>query len=649
MKKQGQNTDHVWKRRVFTIIAASIPVVVFALVEGGLRLAGYGSDAPLFVPIEGLDGYLRSNDSVAVRYFVSEATLPTIPLEVFRAEKTDSTIRIVVQGGSSAAGFPYYFGTSLADELEPVMTDLLPGKDVQVISTAMAAVNTFTLLDLSDDILALRPDLILIYAGHNEYYGALGVGSSQSFGRSARMKRWYLRLRRLRTVQALRNGIAGLLSKTSGHERGRPPGVTLMERMVGEQSIPYGSEAYEDGVGQFRSNLRALLAKYADRGIPVVIGTLASNVRDQAPFVDGAEPGHDTKRLDEAVAEAESAAARGDTASAVEKLSEVVSRDSIYASARYALGRLLLHGGQAERGRELLYGAKDRDELRFRAVEEMNRIIEQSVDNEHVFLADVQRVMAEATANGLPDSTVMTEHLHPNVRGYRLLTQAFVQAITRAGLFGLSPATEIHYRNVTRLDSLVGALRLVRLKGSWPFKPPGSRTTELTETQTGSVEEKLALDVLNEKKDRTEALAELGKYYLSEHRFTDARDASLAIAERFPFMGRPLVDAGDAAVSMGKPKDALKYYRKSLEREESGAAHRMIGALVLQQGKHEEAISQLRRSLELEPGNPQSLYNLAGALALSGRLEEARAVCDTLLAKYPGHEQGRKLLESLRR
>ena len=30
-----------------------------------------------------------------------------------------------------------------------------------------------------------EPDAVLIYAGHNEYYGALGVGSTESLGRGA--------------------------------------------------------------------------------------------------------------------------------------------------------------------------------------------------------------------------------------------------------------------------------------------------------------------------------------------------------------------------------------------------------------------------------------------------------------------------------
>ena len=58
-----------------------------------------------------------------------------------------------------------------------------------------------------------------------------------------------------------------------------------MAKMVGEQSIPYGSGTFDRGVRQFEANLDALLSKYRDAGVPVVIGTLGSNVRDQRPFI----------------------------------------------------------------------------------------------------------------------------------------------------------------------------------------------------------------------------------------------------------------------------------------------------------------------------------------------------------------------------
>jgi len=63
-------------------------------------------------------------------------------------------------------------------------------------------------------ILEQRPDLILIYAGHNEYYGALGVGSMENLGTSRTIVNFVISLEKFKTAikessRVLKNG--GLL------------------------------------------------------------------------------------------------------------------------------------------------------------------------------------------------------------------------------------------------------------------------------------------------------------------------------------------------------------------------------------------------------------------------------------------------------
>jgi len=143
-----------------------------------------------------------------------------------------------------------------------------PDRSVEVINTAMAAVNSYTLLDFADEIIAEKPDAVLIYAGHNEFYGALGVGSAESFG-GGFMVRSMMALSGVRIVHMLRNllsGIAGIVLTDDGSTGSNR---TLMERMAKDQSIALGSKAYEQGLSQFRTNLGALLRKYRSASIPV--------------------------------------------------------------------------------------------------------------------------------------------------------------------------------------------------------------------------------------------------------------------------------------------------------------------------------------------------------------------------------------------
>jgi hypothetical protein len=67
-----------------------------------------------------------------------------------------------------------------------------------------------------------------------------------------------------------------------------------MQLMAGDQQVPLGSALYRRGLEQFRANLAALLARYRAAGVPVFVGTVASNERDQPPFVSPPAAAGDT-------------------------------------------------------------------------------------------------------------------------------------------------------------------------------------------------------------------------------------------------------------------------------------------------------------------------------------------------------------------
>jgi len=81
-------------------------------------------------------------------------------------------------------------------------------------------------------VIEQHPDLIIIYAGHNEYYGALGVGSMESVGDTRFIVKTVLWLNRVKTFQLLRNiikSVDGLFSRPVQTD------ATLMARMSQEQ------------------------------------------------------------------------------------------------------------------------------------------------------------------------------------------------------------------------------------------------------------------------------------------------------------------------------------------------------------------------------------------------------------------------------
>ncbi|MDH3589474.1 MAG: SGNH/GDSL hydrolase family protein, partial [Gammaproteobacteria bacterium] len=176
-EKTDRPTRHKW---LFTLIAWSIPLLFLAMAEGALRLGGYGDDYDLFVRLKQKPQYLLPNPDVVKRFFNDPDDAPTVSADTgyFLADKPDNGLRIVVQGGSSAAGFPYGKNASPAGMLQQRLSRSFPDRTVEVILTAMSAINSYSLLDFADEIIAQQPDAIVIYAGHNEFIGILGVGSS---------------------------------------------------------------------------------------------------------------------------------------------------------------------------------------------------------------------------------------------------------------------------------------------------------------------------------------------------------------------------------------------------------------------------------------------------------------------------------------
>ena len=147
----------------------------------------------------------------------------------------------------------------------------------------MTAINTYTIRDLFPGILEQKPDLMLIYTGHNEYYGALGVGSMESLGTSRTVVNMVIYLERFKTFQLIRN----LLKSAAviwGGKREALSG-TLMARMAQNQYIGLDSDIYNKGIEQFSGNMHDILEMAKKQNVPVILGTLPSNLKDQYPFV----------------------------------------------------------------------------------------------------------------------------------------------------------------------------------------------------------------------------------------------------------------------------------------------------------------------------------------------------------------------------
>lgn len=601
---------------LFRFIAIAIPFVFLVLLEGVLRLGHYGYNTSLFIEVPGNADYLEFNPAASKRYFTDQLNATTGNREPFHKIKEPGTLRIFVLGESTTIGYPYFHNGSFHRWLEYRLMRDFPDKKMEIVNVSLTAVNSYTVLGFARELVHYQPDAVLIYTGHNEYYGALGVGSTNTLGGSPALVHTLLWLRQFRVVQLFGQAIAkvGRLFSPASSKAGK----TRMELMVGEQEIPFGSKLYKRGITQFRGNMDKTLAIFHNEGIPVFISNLVSNLRDQPPFISlGAAGTADTARADFDYAQGEQAWNRGD-----------------YAAAKTDFIR-----------------AKEQDALRFRAPEAINAIIDELVhkyDNTH--LVDTRSVFETASDHGIIGNSLLLEHVHPNLKGYALMSDAFYRALQRQGVIPAIPDSIsaepfgqlLRDMPITRVDSLAGAYKIDNLKNNWPFNhsghdagPPSRATWHLM-----TEEEDLAYALAFEHLPWDEAMRQLYDYYSKTEDLAKAATVMEALCLEHP---EEVAWYEKTAMLFGKLKDnekAIFYFRQAFDREPSFARARYLFVLCLEQDRPADAIPYLDYAI----ANNAAGMNLgpvkADALEII-RLEKTlahdslnKSLCDTIATAY---------------
>jgi tetratricopeptide (TPR) repeat protein len=492
----------------------------------------------------------------------------------------------------------------LGDRLEAAF----PQREIEVITTAMAAANSYILLDFVDEILAIEPDAVLVYTGHNEYLGLFGVGSALTGARSRAATRVHLALARLRVSQLAQQLLAALkgVGRSDSASGGRAH-ATLMARAASSARIPIGSPTYEAGLHQLEENLGRILQRYREAGVPVFLGTLASNEKDQPPLATELSEDIDRQQWDEQWQVYQQQQRAGDVDSAREALSALLELDEGSAVAWYALGRLEHAAGNVQSAQVAFRNAKDRDTLRFRAPESFNPLIRELARREHANLVEVQEHLITESTEGVLGADLFVDHLHPNAKGYFLLADAYWEAMKQSGIFGdwsLAPSRDEAMRDmpVTVLDRLLAAQWVRELKGDFPFTE--KRHQIAFPTPTNEIErlaQRLHTGELHWL-DGREALLQL---YLDEGRTEEAAVVARVAAQAYPTEHAPNFSAGKLLMQLSQFARARGYLDRSLAAKPDHMP--TLVALVetnLALGDRQQAQQHLESLKQLAPRHP---------------------------------------------
>ncbi|TDW96927.1 SGNH/GDSL hydrolase family protein [Dinghuibacter silviterrae] len=465
-------------------VAVILPFLLLCLLELGLRVCHYGRDLSLFIDDPQDHRYLVFNPDAPRRY------LPGRPApadaDPFLKVKAPGSLRIFVLGESN--GYPYPRNASFHRWLQYRLMHTFPGRTIEVVNLSLTDADSYTVLGFARELAPYRPDAVLIYTGHNEY-GEAPAGS---------ILQW---LRGQRTFQL----VSSWFTRKKEDLRA---------------NIAYGSAPYWRGVTRFDQNMRATLSLLGAQRIPVFLSNLVSNDKDLEPFASAPGGSSFDRVFDDGL---RAFRARDSSAAA----GAFLRADTLFpghALCCFYLGRLAYAREDYAAARTWLGKARDLDELRFRAPDTLNRLIA-SLCKEFpdAHLVDTKDVFQKNSTGGIPGDELFLDHLHPNLDGYRLMSDAFYKALAVQGFAGSSAVCTMP---ITRVDSLVGVDKAWRLKGQWPF-PPG---TPRDPVRVATVEEELAFNIVFRHKPWSDAMGDLYDYYIKEKDLAGARTVKEALA-----------------------------------------------------------------------------------------------------------------------
>ncbi|GAB3968672.1 hypothetical protein GCM10028806_13200 [Spirosoma terrae] len=552
--------------RLFKGIALLLPFLFLALLEGALRLFGYGHDLRLFVEDSQHPGFLVMNQFASQKYFTETANATFGNFEPFRKHKADGTLRIFVLGESTTIGYPYMHNGSFHRWLQYRLTRTFPEKEFEIINLALTAVNSYTVFGFAQELAAYQPDAVLVYTGHNEYYGALGVGSTSSIARSPKLVRFVLRLREYRVMQLIGNVVASLKRTVSGQS----PDLreNLMKRMAADQQIPYQSAVYQQGIDQFATNMNDFFQVLSEQNIPVFISNLVSNEKDLKPFVS----------------------ASGNPARS--------------AQAHYQLAKTNYASGRFKEAKQAYVQAKELDLLRFRAPEAMNQTI-QALANRypHVTLVDTKAYFAQHSPHGILGQETLLEHVHPNLFGYALLSDAFYESLKKRRIITTDGRPELSFAQlrqqmpITDVDSLQGAYEMMILREGWPFNEP----MPPEEKRPKTIEEQLAGGLVVKQISWHDAMNQLAAHYANANNPAKTLQVTEALLLEYPHDAGLYTQAGKLAVTLDRNDQAVTYLKKAFQLENSFERAQQLFITLLKQDRPDEALPYLQYASSHNP------------------------------------------------
>jgi lysophospholipase L1-like esterase len=292
-------------------------------------------------------------------------------MQRFVLPKPDSVFRVAILGGSNVY--------RLHDRL-PELANRLRGRSaderrVEFLNFGGNAYGSHRLARIAAELVDYEPDLVVVYSGHNEFQEI-----EQLELVDLRLLALQRGLYRSALARFLRERLAQGRARQLRQEHNRAPLENPKVDFKSARRHEFGSQEVADRMDAYRKNLNWIVSICAERGVPVVVGTVSTNL--WRPWL-GPKPSLEFVRI----------------------------RDT-YQQGRYAEGMALADAALRRGFREQASSAE-------------NEIIRALAASRALPLADVESAIRSAEPNGVPGETLLEDRCHLNEAGVTIWLDTF--------------------------------------------------------------------------------------------------------------------------------------------------------------------------------------------------------------------------------
>lgn len=408
---------------------------IFGIIEATCRLAGWGATAPVstYEEFHAARPLFRLNPE-ASEYRIAQERRLYFAEESFPAVKSPNVRRIFLLGGSTVQGRPFSIPTSFGTFLKIALKHADPDTEWQVINCGGISYASYRLLPIIRECINYQPDLFIVCTGHNEFLECVTYGEVISASLTLRLAHsWLNASHSIRLVRSM----------VQPNENGTPgdaaPANILPEEVDAMLDHQGGLEIYtrhalgKDNIAsQFGLNLQQMADLCRTHDVPLVFVSPASNLGDCPPFKSQFSDTIDTETKRHLTEQLQQAAERqkDDLPRSIQLLKTITEQDPAFAFSWYQLGRSLRMANRTEDAKAAFVRARDEDVCPLRMTSALEKeLLRVAIENDVPFVS-LQHVMEHRCRDGIVDSSVLVDHVHPSFRSNQQIALELIKQLT---------------------------------------------------------------------------------------------------------------------------------------------------------------------------------------------------------------------------